>query len=318
MKKLKLKRPLTAAISALVLLVLCLTAGAWGQPPEPLAQRLGYPEGTKLLIVHADDIGVAHSVNRASIAALETGLVNSGSIMAPCPWFPEIAAYARSRPQLDLGLHLTLTSEWKHYRWKALAASAASLHDDHGFLHSNTADVARHADLGEVEREIRAQVERAHEFGVRPTHLDTHMGSLFASPQLFQIYLRVGRDYGLPVFLPRDALEARAPGILAQLPPDVLLIDHVVMATPEVAADGWEAFYTQALENMQPGVTEIIIHLAYDDAEMRAVTVDHADFGAAWRQRDFDFFTSDRFARLLKENAIRLIDWREIGSLIER
>lgn len=282
-----------------------------------LAERLGYPADAKLLIVHADDIGLSHSVNRASIAALETGLVNSGSIMVPCPWLPEIAAYASAHPNHDLGLHLTLTSEWKHFRWSGVLGKleTPSLHDAWGFLHADTPEVAQKADLGEVEREIRAQIERALVFGIRPTHLDSHMGSLFATPGLLDIYLRVGRDYNLPVMLPRDALQARAPELLARLPADLPLIDHLAMVTTLVPTDQWSAYYTRVLESLEPGVTEIILHLAYDDAEMQSVTLDHPEYGAAWRQRDFDFFTSERFAELLKANSIHLITWREIGKL---
>lgn len=271
----------------------------------------------RVLIVHADDVGVAHSVNAATFDAFAAGGVRSGSVMVPCPWFPEAAAYARAHPEHDLGLHLTLTSEWKHYRWGPVlpAAQVPSLLDSLGFLHATTEAAVRHADPAEVEAELRAQVERALAFGLRPTHLDSHMGVLFQTPALFEAYVRVGRAYDLPVFVPRAALERQAPALLALLDADDLLIDHLVMATPDVAPEDWPAFYRQALETLPPGVTEIIVHLAYDDAEMRAVTVEHPDYGAAWRQRDFDFFTSPVYDSLLAAHDIRLTTYRELYQL---
>ena len=285
-----------------------------------LAERLGYPPDARLLLLHMDDLGVSHSVNQASIQAFETGRVPSGSIMVPCPWFPEIAAYARDHPTFDLGLHLTLTSEWKHYRWGPVlpASQAPTLIDSLGFLYATAEEAARNMDAREAEAEIRAQVERALAFGVQPTHLDSHMGTLFQTPDLFDAYLRVGRDYGIPVFVPGDALRQQAPHLMDLLTPEDIVIDHFAMAAPQVPAEQWDAYYTGLLENLQPGVTEIIIHVALDDAEMRAVTIDHPDYGAAWRQRDLDFFTSDAFHRLLEQHDIHLVTWREIGRLLKK
>ncbi|HXL79412.1 MAG TPA: polysaccharide deacetylase family protein [Pyrinomonadaceae bacterium] len=140
---------------------------------------MGYPRSAKLLIIHADDLGLSHSENQASIACFEKGVVNSGSVMVPCPWFPEIAAYSVAHPQLDLGLHLTLTSEWKPYRWGPVLprTDVPSLIDSGGFL-SNNCQVVAEAKLEEVEKELRAQVDRAKQFGIDPTHFDIHMNSL--------------------------------------------------------------------------------------------------------------------------------------------
>jgi predicted glycoside hydrolase/deacetylase ChbG (UPF0249 family) len=297
-------------------------ASAQSKGPEPrptLAQRLGYGPDAKLLIIHADDIGVAHSVNAAALTAITKGAVNSGSIMVPCPWFPEIAAYVRDHPGLDLGLHLTLTAEWKEYRWGSVlpADQVPTLLDSLGFLYPTEAEAAQHMDPHQAEAEIRAQVERALAFGIRPTHLDSHMGTLFQSPALFEAYLRVGRDYKIPVFVPGDALRAQAPQLLATLTPQDIVIDHLDMATPDVSPAHWEAYYTGLIEQLQPGVTEIIVHVAHDDDEMEAVTVDHPDYGAAWRQRDFDVVTSAWFKRLLEQHHVRMITWRELGSLVK-
>jgi predicted glycoside hydrolase/deacetylase ChbG (UPF0249 family) len=251
--------------------------------------------------------------------ALETGLVTSGSIMVPCPWISEIAAYARANPQADLGLHLTLTSEWTHFRWGPVTSKdrVASLLDKDGFFHLSESDAAKFADPKEVELEIRAQVERAKSMGIQPTHLDSHMGTLYQNKALFDVLMRVARDYKLPVRVAKE-WSFRAEFMAASLKPDDVLIDRVLDINPGVEPQDWAKFYTEALRNLQPGVTEIVIHLAYDDSEMRGATFDHPAWGAAWRQRDFDFFTSDAFRKSLEENKIKLITWREIGKLITK
>ncbi len=284
-----------------------------------LAERLGYPRDAKLLIVHADDLGMAHSVNAATLKAFETGLVNSGSIMVPCPWLPEIAAFARANPQADLGLHLTLTSEWTHFRWGPVTPKdrVMSLLDKDGYFRLTESEAAQKADPKEVELEIRNQIERAKALGIVPTHLDSHMGTLYQTKELFDVFLRVAREYKLPVRVAKD-WGPRIEVLQASLTPNDVFIDRILDINQGVAPQDWAKFYTDAIRKLQPGVTEIVIHLAYDDGEMRGATFDHPDWGAAWRQRDFDFFTSDAFRKLLQENQIKLITWRELGKLIAR
>jgi hypothetical protein len=296
------------------------SAGSQGQAAaKTLAERLGHPRDAKLLIVHGDDLGLAHSVNAATTKAFEIGLVNSGSIKVPCPWFPEIAAYARSHPEADLGLHLTLTSEWSLYRWGPVLAKdqVASLLDPAGYLYPTETEAASHVDARDVENEIRAQIERARAFGIRPTHLDSHMGTLYQNKVLFETLLRVARENRLPVKISKEwfAISSFLPSIVS--PTDVV-IDRMITIGPEVPPEGWARFYTDAVKSVQPGVTEFVIHLAYEDEEMRAVTFNHPHWGAAWRQRDFQFFTSDAFRALLKENNITLVTWREIGKLTQK
>ncbi|MDX1546966.1 MAG: polysaccharide deacetylase family protein [Rhodothermales bacterium] len=300
----------------LLLLLLLPLLAAPDAPAPTHAERLGYPPDAKLLLLHADDIGVAHSVNAATFDAFATGRVRSGSVMVPCAWFPEAAAYARAHPDHDLGLHLTLTSEWKHYRWGPVlgAAAAPSLVDSLGFLHATPGAAAAAMHPAAAAPELRAQVERALAFGLHPTHLDSHMGTLFQTPDLFAAYVRVGRDYGLPVFVPREALAAQAPQLLAMLSDDELLVDRLVMAPDGVDPADFDAFYTRAIQTLQPGVTELIVHLAYDDAEMQAVTVDHPAYGATWRQRDFDFFTSPAFDSLRAAHDVHLVTYRELAA----
>lgn len=282
-----------------------------------LLKKLGYSPDTKLLIIHADDLGVAHSENRASLEALENGSVNSGSIMVPCPWFPEIAAWAKNHRDADIGLHLTLTAEWKHLKWGPVSSKekVPGLVDDHGYFYDNVADVVKHATVAEVERELRAQIDRALTFGINPSHLDSHMGSV-VNEKFFATYLKVGKDYGIPVLLGKTWLEP-FPKIKSLISDKQPLIDQLIMAEPENYKTGMAEFYTKSLNTLQPGVNVLLIHAAHDDAEMQAVTIEHPDYGAAWRQADYDFFTSEACKKLLAENNIQLITWREIGKAMQ-
>ena len=308
-------------IKFLILLSLGLTLAAptiQAQQPT-LAERLGYPRDAKLLIVHADDLGMSHSVNAATLKAFDSGLVNSGSIMVPCPWLSEIAAYARANPQADLGLHLTLTSEWTHFRWGPVTPNdrVSSLLDKDGYFRLTESEAAQKANPKEVELEIRAQIERAKALGIVPTHLDSHMGTLYQNKELFDVFLRVAREYKLPVRVAKE-WGPRIEVLQAAITPNDVFIDRVLDINPRVAPQDWAKFYSDEIRKLQPGVTEVVIHLAYDDGEMRGVTFDHPEWGAAWRQRDFDFFTSDAFRKLLQENQIKLITWREVGKLIAK
>jgi predicted glycoside hydrolase/deacetylase ChbG (UPF0249 family) len=284
---------------------------------KPLAARLGHPADAKLLIVHADDLAAAHSVNAATFRALETGLVNSASIMVPCPWLPEVAAYARQHPDADLGLHLTLTSEWKTYRWGGVLAKerAPSLYAADGYLYPTEDVAAAHLDAREAEAEVRAQIARARAFGISPTHLDAHMRTLHQTHPLFEMFLRVAREERLPALVSREWF-ARWPFLPAALGPEGIVVDRIIDVDPSVPPARWAEFYGGLIKDLKPGVTQLIVHLAYDDEEMRAVALDHPNWGAAWRQRDFDFVTSDEFRRLLNEHHVKLVTWREIGRLL--
>src|SRR5262245_30571599 len=313
-------------LAGVVIATVLLFSGAFSGPPKAaiaqesktLAERMGYPADARLLIVHADDLAVAHSVDAASTKALETGSVSSASIMVPCPWLTEIATYAQAHPQADLGLHLTLTSEWALYRWVPVASrdQVPSLLSRDGYLYPTESVAAKSISPKEAEIEVRAQIERARAFGINPTHLDSHMGTLFQTKELFDVLLRAGRDYKLPVLVSKDL--ARGGRFTGSLGPNDLMIDSVITITPTVTAEHWAEFYINAIKNLKPGITELIIHLAYDDEEMRAVTFNHPDWGAAWRQRDFDFFTSEQCRKLLEENHVKLITWREIGKLLQK
>ncbi|QOY85929.1 polysaccharide deacetylase family protein [Paludibaculum fermentans] len=276
--------------------------------------------GEKRLIVHADDAGMCHSVNMATVEALTKGSVSSASIMMPCPWVSEFAAWAKANPKMDLGLHLTLTSEWKYYRWRPVAPidQVKGLIDPEGYIWRDVRNAATHATPAEVETELRAQVIRAKEYGIQFTHVDTHMGTLFARPDFFEVYTKVAKEFNVPCMLPRPTPEAEKEMKEYPITVDMLnkkaaagykMLDRLVTGVP---GKGWEertASYRKLIAELKPGVTKLIIHLAKDDAEIRAVT-------GAWEYRweDFRFWTSQEAKDLLAKHNVRLFTYRELAG----
>jgi len=293
---------------------------------QTIAQKLGYAPDAKLLIIHADDIGVTHSENKATILAMKLGMVNSGSIMMPCPWVGEIAAFAKERPDADLGLHLTLTSEWEWMKWGPVASKdqVPSLINKQGFFYDNCQTFGQKAKPAEVEIELRAQIEKAFNMGINPTHFDTHMGCLiFNSPEVFEVYLKLGREYKIPVMVDRFFLKASSQKFRDKMQATDIIIEKIYTAEPKDFESGMADYYESVLTNLTTGIQVLLIHTAFDDAEMQALSVNHPLWGAAWRQADFDFFTSDKCRQLLKENNIQLLTWRELqkaayGDTIKR
>jgi len=289
---------------------------------KSLAEHLGYPPQAKLLIVHADDVGMSHNVNAATLEAMTKGWVSSASIMVPCPWFPEAAAIAKEHPDLDLGLHLTLTSEWRYYRWRPVApiAKVRGLLDPEGYMWRGVAETLAHASPREIETEIRAQVRRALDFGIRPTHLDSHMGTLFASPAYFDAYRKVAHEFKLPYLVPRPRPEllARFPEAKAIFTPerlaqvessDDVMIDYLIPgieAPPEKRTQA----YVELMKQIRPGVTELIIHCGGDTQELRAIT---SNWGA--RVADARAFTDPAVKKAIAEAGIKLIRWRDLKKL---
>jgi predicted glycoside hydrolase/deacetylase ChbG (UPF0249 family) len=302
-------------IAAAVLFLVFAAGNARGQN-KTVAERLGYPPAAKLLIIHADDLAVAHSVDAASFDALNKNAVTSASIMVPCPWLTEVASYAKDHPDADLGLHLTLTSEWKVDRWGPVESKdkVTSLLDPSGYLWQETLLAARHLKPEEAEREIRAQIDHAIAVGIHPTHLDSHMGVLFSTPELFSVFVKVAHDYHLP-FLAVRVTDERSK-LLSLLSDKDIILDSLVMANTTVLPNEWQDFYLKAVKNLKPGLTEMIVHLGHDDAELQAVTVDHSDYGAAWRQRDYEVMISPEFKKVLQENNVILVKWKDLKKLV--
>lgn len=301
----------------LLLLAICFFLVIKLSAQSTLQEKLGYPKNAKLLIIHADDLGVAHSEDQASFYALEKGSVRSASIMVPCPWLPEVAAYAAAHPKADLGLHMTLTSEWQFLKWAPVAGkeNVPHLANHYGFLFSTVDSVLKNSNTTEVEKELRAQIERARLFGIDFTHFDSHMGTLYANKDFLQVLLKLGREYQVPVMLNHQIL-AMSNDTSAHS--NDILINDIYMESPQDHQNGAETYYTKVIQSLRPGVNLIILHAAYNDSEMQGITIDHPDYGAAWRQDDFNFFTSERCKTLLQQNGIQVITWREIRDKLIR
>jgi chitin disaccharide deacetylase len=299
--------------------VLCLSRALTGQQTtanlsKTVQERLGYPASARLLVIHADDLGMNHSVNRATFEALEKGWITSASILVPCPWFPEVARWAKEHPGADLGIHQALNSEWTDFRWGPVSGpgQVPSLVDERGYLPLETPEVAQNAKMPEVEHELRAQIGRAQKAGIRISHLDTHMAALMATPDLFGMYRKMGEEFHVPTLFERTGTHSPQ-GIPV---PSDLLVELVITMEPGVAPKEWLEWYKKQLAPLPPGVYQLIVHLAYDDDEMRGATWDHPDWGAAWRQRDLDMVKSAEFRQFLKEQGFVLVTWKKLAEAV--
>jgi predicted glycoside hydrolase/deacetylase ChbG (UPF0249 family) len=279
-------------------------------PPKSVAERLGYPANSRLLVIHADDFGMSHSVNRAIIEALENHWVTSASILVPCPWFPEAARWAKTHPEADLGIHLALNSEWTTLRWGPVSAQpkGSSLLDPDGYLPLTTDYVASHAKISDVETETHAQIDKARAAGINLTHLDTHMGAIVTTPDLIKAYLGLGQAYKLPLLLDNRAEAVAAPGSV--------LLNELLEMRPGTPKSQWLDAYKKMLAPLPPGSYQLIVHLAYNDDEMQGATYDHPDWGAEWRQNDLDLVRSLEFQQFLKDQGFILLAWKDLAKAL--
>ena len=262
-------------------------------------ERLGYQKEDILLMIHADDAGLSCSENGATIEALETGIVNSYSIMVPCPWFWDMAHFAKQHPQYDCGIHLTLTCEWKQYKFGPVLpySEVSSLVDKQGFFHAKRDLVKKFAKPQEVKKELKAQIDRALAAGIKPTHLDSHMYTLGLTKELLAVYRELGREYQLPIFLSDQLL--REVGNPDSLQEGDYLVNAVHIGNYKaMESTGLDELYTQQLKSLKAGFNMILIHPAFDNMEMKQVCVDHPNFGSLWRQMDFDFFYRPQYVKL--------------------
>ncbi len=265
---------------------------------------------TRQLVMHLDDVGGSHGANTAFTELWDEGVLTSGAVMVPCPWFPEIAAIARQRPELDLGVHLTLTAEWKKFRWRPLTGvSANGLTDADGYFWRTVKD-ARRADLAAVEAELRAQIDTALRAGIDVTHLDSHMGTVW-QPELLELFVRLGEDYRLPIAITRD---------LARLGADQAQLDAALARLRKAGAPIFEVYATTKFGKPEA--------LAEDYRRMFSALPDGLSWGA-WhcttpgdmelfspdirlRTTELDLFRNGTIRHLLDELGIETVGMRAL------
>lgn len=322
----------------LVLLLLALPAAA--QPPSTYAERLGWKPGARVIILHMDDAGMSWDSDEGIERVLEHGAARSLSVMMPCPWVPQMVRYILAHPGADAGLHLTLTSEWRDYRWGPLAgaSSVPGLADSEGALWPSVEDVVRHATPAEIAAEMRAQLARAERMGFHPTHLDTHMGTVYATPAFLDEYVRLGLDKHIPVMVPGghdsflmehtpsaapsdprwEALRALGRKLWdAGLPvlDDLHNVSYDWRVPPEAARDQaalqhWKtARYIDSLSKLKPGLTMVIMHCT-------APTPVFAHISASGPVRESDMLAmlDPDFRRFLDREGFIVTTWREAAA----
>jgi predicted glycoside hydrolase/deacetylase ChbG (UPF0249 family) len=292
--------------------------------PNPVLKKLGLADDDRAVIIHTDDIGMCQASVEAFAELDAAGIISSGAVMVPCPWFPSAADYARLHPQADLGVHLTLTSEWQTYRWGPVSTRdpASGLLDEQGYFYAQTGPAQEHADPVAVEAELDAQVARAVQAGIVPTHVDTHMGTV-AHPKFMRAYVQLAMKFGVPAMIFRldeagwraAGLEAEfartAAGLVQQLEASGLpLLDAMGGMELDTDADRLERTQ-QALSDLKPGVTHFIIHPSRDTPELRAITPD-------WRCRvaDYQDFLNDELRQHVRKLGLHVIGYRALKELM--
>ncbi|MBO9624969.1 MAG: polysaccharide deacetylase family protein [Microbacterium sp.] len=298
----------------------------------PLVERLGHPAGTRAIIINADDYGMCHAANTAISELLAAGHVDSATIMVPCSWSPEAMAFAASRTDLDVGVHLVLTSEWSRYRWRPLTGTATTLVDADGFFPAGVEAVERGADTEQVAAEIAAQLQTALDTGVDVTHLDNHMGSVYG--------LLTGRDFlgpvfalaaaqGLPFRLPRSmdgigddpAMQEKLDEAAAAADAlGVVIIDRLWSHPFELVGEGTaeEETYEQVrdgfialLRAVPAGVTEFYLHPMVDDDELRSAV----DFAAVKRGYERRLLADPVVLQAIADEGLVRLGWRDLRDL---
>lgn len=306
-----------AAVSITVLALMC--AMAFNSAAEKTyAERLGWGPEDRVLIIHCDDGGMSHASNNGAIEALEYGLVKSVSTMMPCSWVSEFAQYLKKHPNTDMGIHLTFTSEWDGYRWGPVAGKLAvpGLADEQGCLWDNVRLVLENATPDEIETEIRAQIDRAETMGLPITHLDSHMGTLFSNPAFFERYVKVGIEKQIPILMasPRgleSELGPRAKMLGAMVErvwkAGLPVIDHVHTASYDWKTTEKIPQYSEAIRNLKPGITEMIVHCTKPDPVIDVITGKRELLYG-----DYYALISPDVKKVIEEEGVILTTWREL------
>jgi predicted glycoside hydrolase/deacetylase ChbG (UPF0249 family) len=314
----RIVRTASVWVLALIFVAPLMAQDAPATAAKTLAERLGYSAKSRLLIIHADDFGMMHSVNTAIEEAFEKHWITSASILVPCPWFPEVAQWANAHPDADLGIHLALNADWTSYRWPSIApqSKVPSLLDADGYLPLTTEYVGAHAKMPEVATETHAQVDKAKAAGIHITHVDTHMGTIVSTDDLIKVYLATAQAYGVPAMLIQSRGDRATDLARFHLAPEIIVLDNLLEIMPGVPKAEWLNAYKKMLQALPPGTYQLVVHLAHNDAEMQGATFDHPDWGAEWRQNDFDVVRSAEFRQFLKDQGFILVSWKDLAKAL--
>jgi len=289
-----------------------LSSGVFSQT---LAERLGYKATDRLLIINCDDVGMCHSSNLAVIDGMENGVITSGTIMVPCPWFNEIAEYARSHPEKNFGIHLTHTAEWKFYRWRPLKSpeSVRGLYDEEGYMWRSVEEVYANSSPQEALTEGRAQIKKALDAGIPVTHIDSHMGTMQFLPDYLQTYATLALEFNLPLRMAAQSTMERFgfPALRKEFQEKgIVFTDWFIYDELENYNDV-KTFWINIIKKLKPGVTELFMHASKESDELKAIT-------GSWKERvlEAEVFTSDpEIRKLLQDEKIILIGYRPLMEL---
>ncbi|RPI80059.1 MAG: ChbG/HpnK family deacetylase [Chloroflexi bacterium] len=292
--------------------------------PNPILKKLGFSPNDRLVIIHADDIGMCQSTISAFEDLSQAGIVSSGAVMVPCAWFPSAAAYCRSNPQIDMGVHLTLTCEWDAYRWAPVSTreTSSGLLDSEGYFHRDNEAVFLNAQPQSVQLELQAQIERALAVGIDVTHIDTHMGTV-VHPKFIQAYGMLAIMYRLPPLAARldeaghialgmdQETAASASAMISQLEEaGIPLHDGISWVDLQITEDR-PGHYRKLFEDLPAGLSRIYFHPAKDTPETRAISKD-------WKSRveDYQIFMDQELCAFIRQLGIHIIGYRPLRELM--
>ena len=290
------------------------------------AERLGWPAGKRVVIFHADDVGMCYEANQAVQRALTNGYYRSAACMVPCPWFNDMAAWCVAHPQYDVGLHLTLTSEWRTYRWGPVAPheKVKGLLDPLGYFYRDVPSVALSAKPDEIATEIRAQLARARKLGVKPSHIDTHMGTVYARPDYTAAYLQMAMAEQIPAMVidmtPRTIQKFRKQGYPITESSLRLLAGYTLPKLDDFhsveAAKTYEEKRQKVFEQLRlftPGLHEIIFHPSVESEGLKRIT-------NSWQQRVWEdrLFADPAVQEYIAKNEIIVSSWKEVMARFKK
>jgi len=284
---------------------------------QTLAEKMGYKNTDRLLIVNCDDAGMCDAANKAAVDGIKNGMITSTTIMMPCPKAEEMVRTAIRDPEINAGIHLTHTAEWQTYRWGSVAPpeKVRGLLDPEGFLWRSIEEVYAHSNPVEAYREAKAQILKALELGLTITHIDSHMGTLQLSPPYVDVYLQLAAEFDVPVRMasletlekfgqPEIRKRFAEKGILF---PDYFIYEELDSYTE----DDIKTFWSDIIHNLKPGITELFIHASVPDEELKSIT-------NSWKTRnaEYELFTHDEdFREFVKKENIILISYRPLLKL---